>query len=78
MNRQCGIGYHEECSDPNGYECDCKCHRYRDRLENAGYSLAVLVLSGADAKGAAQNFVNIVNESPFADPPEEEDENEGL
>jgi hypothetical protein len=24
--RQCSIGYHEECSDPNGYECDCECH----------------------------------------------------
>lgn len=26
MNRQCSIGYHWECSDPLGYECDCRCH----------------------------------------------------
>lgn len=26
-NRQCSIGYHGECSDPNGYRCKCPCHR---------------------------------------------------
>lgn len=24
--RQCSIGYHEECSDPDGDECTCSCH----------------------------------------------------
>jgi hypothetical protein len=24
--RQCSIGYHEECSDPDGDECTCTCH----------------------------------------------------
>lgn len=24
--RQCSIGYHDECSDPAGYECGCPCH----------------------------------------------------
>lgn len=24
--RQCSIGWHEECSDPNGYDCMCSCH----------------------------------------------------
>lgn len=25
--RQCSIDYHSECSDPNGYECECPCHK---------------------------------------------------
>lgn len=25
-NRQCSIGFHEECSDPEGEECKCPCH----------------------------------------------------
>lgn len=25
-NRQCSIGYHEECSDPDGDSCGCPCH----------------------------------------------------
>lgn len=24
--RQCSIGYHEECSDPEGERCKCVCH----------------------------------------------------
>jgi hypothetical protein len=24
--RQCSIGYHDECSDPEGKECGCPCH----------------------------------------------------
>ena len=27
VNRQCSIGYHEECSDPSGERCRCVCHR---------------------------------------------------
>jgi hypothetical protein len=26
-NRQCSIGWHEECSDPSGNSCECPCHR---------------------------------------------------
>lgn len=26
-NRQCSIGYHEECSDPAGEICECPCHQ---------------------------------------------------
>jgi hypothetical protein len=25
-NRQCSIGYHDECSDPAGETCECPCH----------------------------------------------------
>lgn len=25
-NRQCSIGYHNECSDPAGERCKCPCH----------------------------------------------------
>jgi hypothetical protein len=25
-NRQCSIGYHDECSDPAGETCQCPCH----------------------------------------------------
>ena len=26
VNRQCSIGWHEECSDPQGFNCMCICH----------------------------------------------------
>jgi hypothetical protein len=26
VNRQCSIGWHEECSDPHGDSCRCPCH----------------------------------------------------
>lgn len=26
VNRQCSIGWHEECSDPQGESCMCLCH----------------------------------------------------
>jgi hypothetical protein len=26
-NRQCSIGYHRECSDPQGVTCECPCHK---------------------------------------------------
>jgi len=26
VNRQCSIGWHQECSDPHGDECGCACH----------------------------------------------------
>lgn len=32
-NRQCSIGYHEECSDPNGIGCECPCHPWRVNAE---------------------------------------------
>lgn len=25
-NRQCSIGYHSQCSDPDGERCGCPCH----------------------------------------------------
>lgn len=34
-NRQCSIGWHNECSDPEGHTCKCPCHEGRvhaDRL----------------------------------------------
>lgn len=38
VNRQCSIGYHDECSDPYGDSCMCSCHALgitltRDQLE---------------------------------------------
>jgi hypothetical protein len=32
-NRQCSIGYHDECSDPNGISCECPCHKWRVNAE---------------------------------------------
>lgn len=32
VNRQCTIGYHEECSDPDGEDCQCICHAEGARL----------------------------------------------
>lgn len=34
-NRQCSIGYHEECSDPEGESCGCPCHQLVKLLEPA-------------------------------------------
>jgi hypothetical protein len=33
-NRQCSIGWHNECSDPLGVSCECPCH---DEQVNAEY-----------------------------------------
>ena len=30
-NRQCSIGYHNECTDPRGTRCKCPCHRRAPR-----------------------------------------------
>lgn len=32
--RQCSIGYHDECSDPEGERCQCPCHQF-GRLREA-------------------------------------------
>ena len=32
-NRQCSIGYHDECSDPDGEVCQCPCHTDRPSRE---------------------------------------------
>lgn len=34
-NRQCSIGWHAECSDPNGYECQCPCHNIVGMAQHA-------------------------------------------
>lgn len=26
-NRQCSLGWHDECSDPYGEACECPCHK---------------------------------------------------
>jgi len=30
VNRQCSIGWHEECSDPEGESCKCACHPHAE------------------------------------------------
>ncbi len=32
-NRQCSIGYHDECTDPAGERCKCPCHTEAGKLE---------------------------------------------
>lgn len=32
-NRQCSLGYHDECSDPAGESCECPCHTAAGRAE---------------------------------------------
>ena len=34
MFRQCSIGWHEECSDPDGARCRCSCHAINPALES--------------------------------------------
>ena len=30
VNRQCSLGWHGECSDPEGDECRCACHAHEE------------------------------------------------
>lgn len=34
-NRQCSLGYHRECTDPDGERCKCPCHRMWKEKPNA-------------------------------------------
>ena len=40
-NRQCSIGYHSECSDPEGERCKCPCHQF-EALRDAAIAKAQL------------------------------------
>jgi hypothetical protein len=33
MNRQCSLGWHDDCSDPFGESCECECHPWLLRTE---------------------------------------------
>lgn len=46
-NRQCSIGYHYECTDPNGERCGCPCHRLRKMGIDADALLAELAKTKA-------------------------------
>lgn len=39
-NRQCSIGWHEECSDPDGASCGCPCHHLVKLLESVAQPTA--------------------------------------
>lgn len=32
--RQCSLGWHDQCSDPGGDECECPCHTDQQQLWN--------------------------------------------
>lgn len=34
-NRQCSIGYHDECTDPSGEACGCVCHKLAEIIRRA-------------------------------------------
>jgi hypothetical protein len=38
-NRQCSIGYHDECSDPAGESCQCPCHAPGGEMELRAWDL---------------------------------------
>jgi hypothetical protein len=42
--RQCSIGYHDECSDPEGIDCKCPCHQF-DKLRNEALKLEAIAMS---------------------------------
>lgn len=42
FNRQCSIGYHEECSDPDGETCRCPCHVFAPLVLDAPLTLVQL------------------------------------
>ncbi|HEX4395723.1 MAG TPA: hypothetical protein VH084_29960 [Mycobacterium sp.] len=52
-NRQCSIGYHDECSDPAGEECECPCHaeqmvlRYSEVHTNAEWEQQAAALDAS-------------------------------
>lgn len=37
VNRQCSIGWHDECSDPEGESCQCKCHGEEAKAKQAAF-----------------------------------------
>ena len=39
INRQCSIGYHDECSDPRGDECRCQCHTTTSQTGNESQAI---------------------------------------
>lgn len=53
-NRQCSIGYHDECSDSLGLQCECPCHLNVDtisRLDNDAM-LVNEILTTVDSYGS--------------------------
>lgn len=42
--RQCSIGYHDECSDPEGIDCKCPCHQF-DKLRSEALELEATAMS---------------------------------
>lgn len=51
-NRQCSIGYHGECTDPEGERCKCPCHRF-EALREAALALPVDAALAAARQQAA-------------------------
>jgi hypothetical protein len=49
--RQCGLGWHDECSDPRGEDCMCPCHPYRAAM--AAPALGASLLDVVDAARTA-------------------------
>lgn len=41
--RNCSLGYHEDCSDPEGKECQCPCHQF-ERLRGEALALTPTTL----------------------------------
>lgn len=37
LNRQCSIGWHDECSDPEGETCRCLCHGDDAKAKDAAF-----------------------------------------
>ena len=44
-NRQCSIGWHNECSDPAGQTCQCPCHTAEGKLEARVWELEESVVA---------------------------------
>lgn len=75
-NRQCSIGYHDECSDPYGESCMCSCHALgitltRDQLESwAGRELTDEEVEALDRRipdSSVPEAIQIMVENPYTD-----------
>lgn len=51
-NRQCGLGWHDECTDPLGDFCECECHPWILRNDPAEILASAANLDGAEVRKA--------------------------
>ena len=57
-NRQCSIGYHDECTDPAGETCECPCHEPKEIARQKKEDEAELQSTLRDLIKASRAYLN--------------------